>query len=460
MYAQPLRSSSPDLYHGKYAASLFASGEQGAWYDPSDLTTMFQDAAGTTPVTGVEQPVGRILDKSGRGNHATQTTTASRPTLSARVNSLLNTEDLANAYWNRFQTTATQNFAVNHLGAQSADLVVDTTYNGEHFASNLNFAVSAGISYKLSFWVKKHTTSSGFISFGLSGAIFNWGGEVSVNLNSGSIGSAGGVVSKTSILDQGNGWFLVSMTTTAPATGTAILRIRLRSYSGEFVFAGDGVSGVYIWGVDLRVANESPLIPSYQRVNTATDYDTQGFPLYLRFDGVDDWLVTPTVNFTATDKVTVFAGVRYFGSAAGILFELSANVNNINGSFAHSINDSVAGCESFGGRVAGIARGYQYTSPSNTTRVSTGQIDAAQPTVAAELSMRINGVVQAPVAGSTLQMGDGTFGNHPLYIGRRGGTTLPFNGRIYGLIVCGAQTDSQHITNVERLLAHKSGVAL
>lgn len=44
--------------------SLFSSGEQGAWYDPSDLSTMFQDAEGTTPVTAVGQPVGLILDKS------------------------------------------------------------------------------------------------------------------------------------------------------------------------------------------------------------------------------------------------------------------------------------------------------------------------------------------------------------------------------------------------------------
>ncbi len=43
---------------------LFSSGEQGAWYDPSDLTTMFQDSFGTTPVTEDGQPVGLILDKS------------------------------------------------------------------------------------------------------------------------------------------------------------------------------------------------------------------------------------------------------------------------------------------------------------------------------------------------------------------------------------------------------------
>ena len=59
--------------------SLFAQNEQGAWYDPSDLSTMFQDAAGTTPVTADGQPVGKILDKSGNNNHASQATAAARP---------------------------------------------------------------------------------------------------------------------------------------------------------------------------------------------------------------------------------------------------------------------------------------------------------------------------------------------------------------------------------------------
>lgn len=44
--------------------SLFANNEQGFAYDPNDLTTMFQDAAGTVPVTGVGRTVGLMLDKS------------------------------------------------------------------------------------------------------------------------------------------------------------------------------------------------------------------------------------------------------------------------------------------------------------------------------------------------------------------------------------------------------------
>lgn len=60
--------------------SLFAAGEVGAWYDPSDLTTLFQDTGGTTPVTTAGQRVALMQDKSGRGNHATQSVLAQRPT--------------------------------------------------------------------------------------------------------------------------------------------------------------------------------------------------------------------------------------------------------------------------------------------------------------------------------------------------------------------------------------------
>lgn len=59
---------------------LFRNSVDGAWFDPSDLSTMFQDAAGTTPVTATGQSVALIRDKSGNGHHALQATSANRPT--------------------------------------------------------------------------------------------------------------------------------------------------------------------------------------------------------------------------------------------------------------------------------------------------------------------------------------------------------------------------------------------
>lgn len=60
-------------------ASLFASGEEGAWYEPGP-STAFQDTAGATPA-GLGDPVGRLNDLSGNGNHLTQATASSKPTL-------------------------------------------------------------------------------------------------------------------------------------------------------------------------------------------------------------------------------------------------------------------------------------------------------------------------------------------------------------------------------------------
>ena len=68
------------LGSGFSPASLFDNGERGAWYDPSDLSSMFQSSDGTTPAV-VDSPVGYIRDKSGNGHHMIQVTDADRPVL-------------------------------------------------------------------------------------------------------------------------------------------------------------------------------------------------------------------------------------------------------------------------------------------------------------------------------------------------------------------------------------------
>ena len=58
---------------------LFKDGKQGVWYDPSDKSTLFQDVAGTVPVTKDGDPVALMRDKSGNSNHAKQTVSTARP---------------------------------------------------------------------------------------------------------------------------------------------------------------------------------------------------------------------------------------------------------------------------------------------------------------------------------------------------------------------------------------------
>jgi len=45
-------------------ADLFSSGQDGAWYQPNEITTLFQNSSGAAPVTADSQPVGLMLDKS------------------------------------------------------------------------------------------------------------------------------------------------------------------------------------------------------------------------------------------------------------------------------------------------------------------------------------------------------------------------------------------------------------
>ena len=63
------RASAPESGGDWTPAELFTGGRVGAWYDYNDLTTMFQDMAGTIPVTAAGQVVGKVLDKSGNGFH-------------------------------------------------------------------------------------------------------------------------------------------------------------------------------------------------------------------------------------------------------------------------------------------------------------------------------------------------------------------------------------------------------
>ena len=123
-----------DLYTELKLTEIFSRPSRtGIWYDPQDLTTLFQDATGTLPVyrpgTGlVDPPVGLLLDKGGGGYHASQTTTTARPTLSGRYNLLLATETLSTqgittattTYTLRFEGTGTITLSGTAIGTLSA----------------------------------------------------------------------------------------------------------------------------------------------------------------------------------------------------------------------------------------------------------------------------------------------------------------------------------------------------
>lgn len=182
----------------------------------------------------------------------------------------------------------------------------------------------------------------------------------------------------------------------------------------------------------------------YQKVTTQYDCTEAGVPdcYYLQADGSDDGMVTPALNLSGTDKVAVFTAARKLSDAAtGIIAELSADLNANAGSFylAHSINSS--GVRSYSavsrGSLLGIAHMADNALPAPHTAILTGLFDISGDSTI----LRVNGT---QTASASPNHGTGNFGNYPLYFGRRGGSSLPFNGLEYGnFIVAGTLSDAQ-----------------
>jgi hypothetical protein len=221
-------------------------------------------------------------------------------------------------------------------------------------------------------------------------------------------------------------------------------------------FTGDGTSGIYLWGADLRVTSDGVGIPDYQRVNTATDYDTVGFPVYLRADGSNDFLQTNSIDFTGTDKMTICAGVRKLSdnpSSFSTIIELSTFPDSNPGTFVLGANSAAAADRknyAFGSRGAGpmgipIAATGTNTFAAPITNVLTGLGDISGDSAI----LRVNG---SQAASNTADQGTGNYGNYLLILFSRNAAGNFFNGRFYGGVVRGAQSSAQQISDLESFM--------
>lgn len=136
---------------------LFENNEQGVWFDPNDLTTLFQDQAGITPVTAVGQVVGLMLDKSGKGNHARQFVESFKPTLHQNtttgayyllfdgVDDCLFTSSINLTTTDRISTFSAIHKTLNDTGGIIAELSAASESNNGTF--NITNATAAGLDY-------------------------------------------------------------------------------------------------------------------------------------------------------------------------------------------------------------------------------------------------------------------------------------------------------------------------
>jgi hypothetical protein len=155
--------------------------------------------------------------------------------------------------------------------------------------------------------------------------------------------------------------------------------------------------------------------------------------VYLRFDQSNDYMLTNSIDFSGTDKVTVAAGVRTFG-ANGMICELSTDLSSNNGTFYLYDNNSNTRFDYQSKGTVSVGVTSSRTAP--ITSILTGLSNISGDSAI----LQVNGV---QASSSTSDQGTGNYGNYPLYIGARAGTSLFFGGRLYGTVGRGALNNDQ-----------------
>ena len=396
------------------------------------------------------------------GNHATQATAASKPILAreplgGRRNLLTYTEQFDNAAWVKNTATIASNVTTAPDGTSTAEkLIADSgsllssSYARQPITKNASPTTYTSSIYAKAAEYKRIRFTVRDNSSGSNNA------AVTVSLVDGSIVSAAaatGTFSNASatVTSAENGWYRIALSyTTGSETsiwgGTPFA-------SDATATTGDGTSGIFIWGAQLETGSTAT---AYQRVVSSADVTEAGKPdlWYLLFDGTDDFLVTPTIT-PGTDKVQVFAGVRKLsaGTATALIMESSANAGTNAGSIRlvgpSSMGENYFWGSSGTGFAAVITTNNSYIAPITNVLTSIGDI-AADTCI-----LRINGT---QVGASAIDQGTGNYLAYPMYIGRRGGISLPFSGRLYGLIVrFGITLTDAQIAQTEAWVNSKTG---
>lgn len=149
---------------------------------------------------------------------------------------------------------------------------------------------------------------------------------------------------------------------------------------------------------------------------------------YASADGFDDSAETAAIDLTGIDNVTVVAGVRKLSDAGESNVVSFGNSGGLNGTFSLKAPSSAAANYAMAARGTSSVTVAATTYASPHTAVLTGAVDISAPLT----SIRVNGAITS----SAVSLGTGNMSSQILYVGRRG-TSAPFNGRIYRILVIG-----------------------
>ena len=229
----------------------------GIQYEKASTATIYQPigTTGTVLNTGVVSKittntvyVSNIFDEV--------TFNATTPTI---VNLLPTSEDFSPWGVNTAPNSATivTNAIAAPNGTLTADFILKAVTTGSSTVYR-TYTGSTSTAYVGSMYVKAGGYTRAQVYFGNSA--FNnlsYGGYV--NLTNGSVISIQNS-STVTVTDAGTGWYRIAVTATSDADGgNYVFAVQPADNTNNTVFAGDGVSGIYVWGAQVEVGTTATI---------------------------------------------------------------------------------------------------------------------------------------------------------------------------------------------------------
>jgi hypothetical protein len=223
---------------------------------PSILTTPNQYAPGS---------ILSIIPTDGSGDlSVTRATSATRVDANGlveipRTNLVLQSQTFENASWSKTAATITANASTAPDGTLTADKFIPNTSATNHAIGSNNFALGTNT---ISVYAKMDGYRYLVILSATANASFDLMNGVVAN------NSGGGFVSY-SITNAGNGWYRCILTVNTTSISSMFISGGSSSASAFFNGAGDGTSGILIWGAQVEAGNVvTEYIPTIASIRT------------------------------------------------------------------------------------------------------------------------------------------------------------------------------------------------
>jgi hypothetical protein len=194
-------------------------------------------------------------------------------------NLLSYSEQFDNAAWSKKDTTVTANAATAPDGTTTADALIPNTSNVTHYVAQTLALVGDETTYSV------YIKPSGYNYVSLSSAHTAGGATVSVSFEltgNGSIISQDSFFTDASVILLSDGWYLCSVAFDPIITTPRGLVVSVCEDVTFGAFAGDGTSGIYIWGAHVYRSDLGGMVDNPdQTANFASYVPTTSSAVYL-----------------------------------------------------------------------------------------------------------------------------------------------------------------------------------